>query len=65
MRRNTGTITEPFSREEFGTQNVVPTAVLSGVFALANLEYAQDNGLHLIWAHDLGPLGTFVELTRP
>jgi XamI restriction endonuclease len=51
-------------RQEFGTQNVVPTAVLSGVFALANLQYAQDNHLYLIWAHDLGPLGAFVEATR-
>lgn len=51
-------------REEFGTQNVVPTAVLSGVFALANLRYAQENGLYLIWAHDLDPLGTFIEATR-
>jgi len=52
-------------REEFGTQNVVPTAVLAGVFALANLKYAQDNGLYLIWAHDLDPLRAFVEATRP
>jgi XamI restriction endonuclease len=52
-------------RAEFGTQNAVPTAVLSGVFALANLRYAQDNGLYLIWAHDLGPLETFIEQTRP
>jgi hypothetical protein len=51
-------------REEFGTQNVVPTAVLSGVFALANLKYAQENRLYLIWAHDLGQLGTFVEATK-
>ena len=52
-------------RAEFGTQNVVPTAVLSGVFALANLSYAQENGLYLIWSHDLAPLKTFVELTKP
>jgi len=52
-------------RREFGSANVVPAAVLSGVFALANLKYAQDNGLSLIWAHDLDPLLTFIEAARP
>jgi XamI restriction endonuclease len=52
-------------REEFGTQNVVPTAVLSGVFALANLTYAQNHDLYLFWSHDLHPLRVFVEAARP
>jgi hypothetical protein len=52
-------------RREFGSENVVPTAVLGGVFALSNLTYAQDNGLSLIWAHDLEPLQDFIAATRP
>src|SRR5205085_10343482 len=39
--------------DDFGTQ-VVPAAVLSGVFDLANLELAQTSGICLFWAHDLG-----------
>ncbi|MCP2342983.1 XamI family restriction endonuclease [Actinomadura rupiterrae] len=46
--------------EEFGKANAVPAAVLSGVFALANLTYAQGNGLTLFWAHDLSPLKDFI-----
>lgn len=45
-----------------GTTFCVPK--LSGVFALANLKYTQNNHLYLIWAHDLGQLGTFLEATR-
>lgn len=49
---------------EFGSANVVPAAVLSGVFALANLEYAQGKGLALFWAHDLEPLADFIMASR-
>lgn len=48
----------------FGTSQVVPTAVLSGVFKVLNLEQAQERGLALFWAHDLGKLGAFIESTR-
>lgn len=51
-------------RIEFGDVNVVPTAVLSGVFALNNLTYAQENRLTILWAHDLAPLGEFIEATK-
>lgn len=51
-------------RQEFGTTNVVPVAILSGVFALSNLEYAQEHGLTLFWAHDLDPMRDFIESTR-
>ncbi len=44
----------------FGTHQVVPTAVISGVFKAANLVQAQDAGLTLFWAHDLNALGTFL-----
>lgn len=41
---------------EFGALNVVPLAVLSGVFKLHNLKSAQERGLTLYWAHDLNQL---------
>lgn len=48
----------------FGTLQVVPAAVLSGVFKVLNLEQAQDRGLALFWAHDLDKLGAFIESAR-
>jgi hypothetical protein len=50
--------------EQFGSSQVVPCAVLSGVFKPLNLEQAQERGLWLVWAHDLGRLGSFIEATR-
>jgi AcrR family transcriptional regulator len=49
---------------EFGTNQVVPTAVLSGVFKVRNLEQAQTGGLTLFWAHDLKDMGAFIEATK-
>jgi len=49
--------------QEFGKQ-VVPAAVLAGVFKVINLEQAQKNGLSLIWSHDLEKLGSFIESTK-
>lgn len=46
--------------EELGPRNVVPVAVLSGVFKTLNLVQAQDRGLTIFWAHDLSPLSSFV-----
>lgn len=43
-------------REDFGSRNVVPAAVLSGVYKLENLQEAQIRGLVLFWAHDLNAL---------
>lgn len=51
-------------RHDFG-QQVVPTAVLSGVYDLINLQHAQDSGLSLFWGHDLGELVRWIETTRP
>ncbi|TWR78410.1 XamI family restriction endonuclease [Pseudomonas saxonica] len=48
----------------FGTSQVVPAAMLSGVFKVMNLEQAQQRGLALLWAHDLDKLGLFIESTR-
>jgi hypothetical protein len=50
--------------EEFGTKQVVPTAVLTGVFKVHNLEQAQQRGLTLFWAHDLTALGQFIKATK-
>lgn len=43
-------------QHDFGSRNVVPAAVLSGVYKLENLQEAQDRGLTLFWAHDLTTL---------
>lgn len=49
----------------FGNRQVVPTAVISGVFNPANLETAQSDGLSIIWGHRLDDLADFVLSTRP
>jgi hypothetical protein len=48
----------------FGTSQVVPAAMLAGVFKVRNLEQAQQRGLALFWSHDLVRLSAFVESTR-
>lgn len=49
--------------QEFGTSNVVPVAVLSGVFKVHNLAAAQRDGLTLFWAHRLEAMVEFIENT--
>ena len=51
--------------DRFGTLQVVPAAVLSGVFNVINLEQAQRGRLALFWSHALGQLGAFIESTQP
>ena len=51
-------------RRDFGELQVVPTAVLSGVYKLAHLESAQERGLTLFWAHHLRHLTDWIESTR-
>lgn len=46
--------------DAFGTNQVVPTAVISGVFNVNNLMQAQETGLTLFWSHDLKKLGNFI-----
>ncbi|MCY4175369.1 MAG: XamI family restriction endonuclease [Acidimicrobiaceae bacterium] len=48
---------------DFGKQ-VVPSAVLSGVFKRHNLLDAQQAGLTIFWAHNLDPLGEFIHQTE-
>lgn len=50
--------------KEFGQSQVVPAAMLSGVFKVLNLVQAQRRGLSLFWAHDLEKLGEFIASTR-
>ena len=49
----------------FGEDQVVPAAVLAGVFKPGNLETAQQRGLTLFWAHRLGDMVGWVDRTRP
>lgn len=49
---------------DFGERQVVPVATLSGVYKLHNLLQAQDRGLTLYWAHKLGDLLEWIDLTR-
>ena len=50
--------------EKFGTEQVVPAALLSGVFNVLNLEQAQNSRLTLFWAHKLDKLREFIDSTR-
>lgn len=50
--------------QEFGKSQVVPTAVLSGVYKLHNLMAAQDRELTLFWAHDLSQLTDWINSTK-
>jgi hypothetical protein len=51
--------------KDFGQVQIVPVAVLSGVFKLHNLVDAQRRGLVLFWAHDLEAMASWVTTTRP
>lgn len=51
-------------RDAFGKTQIIPTAVLAGVFNVMNLEQVQTRGLTLIWSHDLDKLGALIESTR-
>ena len=50
--------------DEFGTRQIVPSAVINGVFSPRNLETAQAEGLTIFWSHRLGDLTEFIESTR-
>jgi hypothetical protein len=51
-------------RRHFGELNVVPVAVLSGVYKLHNLQQAQHHHLSLFWAHRLADLTDWIDDTR-
>jgi len=50
--------------DEFGHKNIVAAAVLSGVYKNHNLENAQERGLALFWAHDVGTMVAWILKTR-
>ena len=50
--------------QEFGTQLIVPAAVIAGVFNPATLLSAQADGLTLWWSHDLESMVEWIGQTR-
>lgn len=51
-------------KTDFGLRQVVPTAILSGVYKLHNLLDAQSRGLTVFWAHDLDAMTDWIEKTK-
>jgi hypothetical protein len=51
-------------KRDFGWRQVVPVAVLAGVYKLSNLIDAQERGLTLIWSHGLDQLTSWIEKTK-
>ena len=51
-------------KTDFGLRQVVPTAVLSGVYKLHNLVDAQERGLTLFRAQDLSPMTQWINRTK-
>ena len=52
-------------REDFGRANIVPSAMLAGVFALHHLKDSQERDLSLFWSHSAEEMLHFIEATRP
>lgn len=51
-------------KTDFGLRQVVPSAMLSGVYKLHNLVDAQARGLTIFWAHDLRAMTDWIAATR-
>ena len=52
-------------RTDFGAMNIVPCAILAGVFGLRHLKDSQERELSLFWSHSIQEMMTFIEATRP
>jgi hypothetical protein len=50
---------------DFGSTQVVPAAVISGVYKVTKLQEAQRRGLTIFWANKLTAMLDWIELTRP
>lgn len=50
--------------KDLGAVQIVPAAVLGGVYSLQSLEDAQRRGLTLFWSHRLGDLVDWIDSTR-
>ncbi|SCX72642.1 XamI family restriction endonuclease [Variovorax sp. EL159] len=51
-------------KSDFGTVQVIPAAVLSGVYKLHNLQDAQARGLTIFWSHDIAELIGWIASTK-
>lgn len=51
-------------KTDFGLRQVVPCAMLSGVYKLHNLVDAQERGLTIFWAHDLQAMTDWIASTK-
>ena len=60
---NDATVKATVWKREFGSSQVVPAAVLEGVYAIRNLKDAQNNGLTLFWSHDLTAMLDWIHST--
>jgi hypothetical protein len=50
---------------DLGSRNVVPIAILSGVYDLSNLEDAQERGLALFWTHSMSSFAGWISQIKP
>lgn len=50
---------------DYGQRNIVPVAVLGGVYDVSSLGRAQASGLTIYWGHRLSDLTDWIESTRP
>ena len=65
-RLNDTTVSKAESwRKQLGDTQLVPAAVLSGVYKLHNLISAQKRGVTLFWAHDLPKLIEWIQGMKP
>lgn len=49
---------------DYGQRNIVPVAILGGVYDVSSLERAQATGLTIYWSHRLTDLTAWIESTR-
>ncbi len=61
---NDAAVKAEYWTSRFGTAQVVPAAMLAGVFKVKNLEQAQARKLAIFWSHDLDKLGAFIDSAR-